>query len=340
MTFRTRLVLAATAAVAVAVLLACAGAFLASRNALVNSVDDALVAAVNQAKQQGVLDADALPGVSFQITAPVGLTRSTVVYNSGLPVSQAVTAVAHGRLSSYFTNITVRGSQLREYVSYLPEVSVDDVPLSNGAALQVATPLSGVNEQLGHLGLALTFVAIGGVVLAILLGLLVGRTVLAPLYDLTASVERVADTTDVTARLDPGGVDEMGRLRRAFNRLLAALEASRESQRQLVLDAAHELRTPLTSLRTNIEVIRRLDELAPADREVLVHDVLTQLGELTNLVGDLAELARGEQHSLEPETFRLDQLVEDAVTVATTHGRARHSPHRGHPGPGLGPRAA
>jgi hypothetical protein len=50
-TFRTRLVLAATAAVAVAVLLACAGAFLASRNALVNSVDDALVAGFNQAKQ-------------------------------------------------------------------------------------------------------------------------------------------------------------------------------------------------------------------------------------------------------------------------------------------------
>jgi two-component system sensor histidine kinase MprB len=306
--------------VAVAVLLACLGAFLASRNALVNSVDDALVAAANRASQQQGLDPQSLPGVSVQLVVPGG----TVVVDGGLPVGPGVLAVANGKATAYFTNITVSGTQLREYVSYLPNASVSGQPLFTGSALQVATPLTGVNEQLGHLGLALTLVALGGVVLAVILGWLVGRTVLAPLYDLTRSVERVADTTDVTERLDPGGVDEMGRLRRAFNRLLAALEASRESQRQLVLDAAHELRTPMTSLRTNLEVIRRLDELPPEDRDVLVDDVLTQLGELTTLVGDLAELARGEQHAQEAETYRLDQLVEDAVAVATTHGRSRH----------------
>ena len=90
-----------------------------------------------------------------------------------------------------------------------------------------------------------------------------------------------------------------------------------------MLDAGHELRTPLTSLRTNLEVVRRLDELTPADREVLVDDVLTQMGELTNLVGDLSELARGEQRQATPAPLRLDQLVEDAVAVATTHGRSR-----------------
>ena len=68
---------------------------------------------------------------------------------------------------------------------------------------------------------------------------------------------------------------------------------SRESQHQLVVDASHELRTPLTSLRTNLEIIRRIDELSEPEREVLVADVLTQLQELTNLVGDLAELAGG-----------------------------------------------
>ena len=62
-----------------------------------------------------------------------------------------------------------------------------------------------------------------------------------------------------------------------------------------MLDASHELRTPLTSLRTNLEVIRRVDELSVDDRSVLVDDVLVQLEELTDLVGDLAELARGDQ---------------------------------------------
>ena len=123
---------------------------------------------------------------------------------------------------------------------------------------------------------------------------LVGRTVLQPLDELTGSIEELARTTDVSRRLDPGGPDELGRLRRAFNRLLAALDSSRESQRQLVLDASHELRTPLTSLRTNMEVARRMQELDPDEREILIGDVLTQLDELTSLVADMAELARGD----------------------------------------------
>ena len=183
--------------------------------------------------------------------------------------------------------------------------------------------MTGVNLELRHLALALWLIVLIGVALAILLGLGVGRTVLRPLNSLTRTVEELAETTDVSRRLDPGGPDELGRLRRAFNRLLVALDTSRESQRQLVLDASHELRTPLTSLRTNMEVARRLDELAPEERQVLIGDVLTQLDELTTLVGDMAELARGEQPQLTAEPIRLDSVVLEAVEVATTHGRSR-----------------
>ena len=47
--------------------------------------------------------------------------------------------------------------------------------------------------------------------------------------------------------------------------MLAALEDSSRAQRQLVADASHELRTPLTSLRTNIEVLARENELPQAE---------------------------------------------------------------------------
>jgi two-component system sensor histidine kinase MprB len=170
---------------------------------------------------------------------------------------------------------------------------------------------------------ALWVIILVGVTVAIVLGLLVGRTVLRPLNSFTREVEKLAETTDVSQRLDPGGPDELGRLRRAFNRLLLALDTSRESQRQLVLDASHELRTPLTSLRTNMEVARRLEELAPDERQVLISDVLTQMDELTTLVGGLAELARGEQPELTTGPFLLDLLVLEAADVATTHGRSR-----------------
>ena len=161
-----------------------------------------------------------------------------------------------------------------------------------------------MDSELKKLALLLGAVAFAGVVLAVALGWLVARTALVPLNSLTDTVEDLAETTDVTRRLSPGRPDELGRLRRTFNRLLEALESSRRAQSQLVLDASHELRTPLTSLRTNLEVIRRVEELSAEDRSVLVDDVLVQLQELTDIVGDLAELARGDRGPASREPLR------------------------------------
>ena len=79
--------------------------------------------------------------------------------------------------------------------------------------------------------------------------------------------------------------------------MLGALEDSARAQRQLVSDASHELRTPLTSLRTNIEVLARDEALPPGDREQLLRDVTEQLTEMTALIAELVELARGDQHA-------------------------------------------
>jgi two-component system sensor histidine kinase MprB len=326
MTFRTRLVLAATVAAVLAVLFSSTGSYLAARHALLNSVDDSLVVTAERGLATGRLDAASFTGVAVQVVAPDGEVVATTGLSpfSQLPVDAAARQVASGQADREFTTVAVGGTELREYVLRFPgPVAVSGHFLPDGGALQLAAPLTGVNSQLGALGLALTLVAVAAVALAVVLGWLVARAAIGPLNSLTARLEVLAQTTDVSERVDPGGIDELGRLRRAFNRLLSALERSREAQRQLVLDAAHELRTPLTSLRTNLEVIRRLNELPPADRELLVDDVLTQMEELTDLVGDLAELARGEHLPRDVVPLRLDQLVEDAVAVARTHGRSR-----------------
>ncbi len=328
MTFRTRLVLAATVAVVFAVLVAAIASYFAASNALINSLDNSLSsrasASISDAAARGrPLDQNDFYGEDASVIPPTCPSGG-----DALPVTGPACAVASGRARPYFATVQIKGTPYRELVTPVPpgilvstSAGVEEFP--NGGALQLATPLSGVNSQLTNLGLALTAVAIAGILLAILLGWLVARTALVPLDELTSAVEDVAETTDVSKRLDAGGPDELGRLRRAFNRLLAALERSHEAQRQLVLDATHELRTPLTSLRTNLEVVRRIEELSASDRTVLVDDVLTQMQELTTLVGDLAELARGEQRQEQPAPLRLDQVVEDAVAVATTHGRSR-----------------
>ena len=88
------------------------------------------------------------------------------------------------------------------------------------------------------------------------------------------------------------------------------------AQRQLVADASHELRTPVTSLRTNIEVLLAGGELGEEDRRRLLADVVEQSEELSALVGDLIELARGDQPGPETEYVRLDRIVAESVARA------------------------
>jgi two-component system sensor histidine kinase MprB len=316
-TFRARLVLATTAAVVVAVLAASLASFLVARNTLLQATDNSLTTAAQRiVAGQEIGSTTATLG---QVTDAGG----AVVSGGGLPVTGQVRLVAVGLAPSYFTTVTVDGNQMRELVEHLPAgTAFESGILVDGGALQIATLLN-ASSELRTLAILLGVVAFIGVLLAVVLGWLVARTALVPLNSLTDTVEDLAETTDVSRRLSSGGPDELGRLRRTFNRLLEALESSRRAQSQLVLDASHELRTPLTSLRTNLEVIRRVDELSDEDRSVLVDDVLVQLQELTDLVGDLAELARGDQQPAPPEPLRLDLLVGDAVAVQNTHGRAQ-----------------
>ncbi|MDA8147443.1 MAG: HAMP domain-containing sensor histidine kinase [Actinomycetota bacterium] len=334
MTFRARLVLAATTAVVIAVVLASVAAYLVAYNSLIGSVDDTLYADASSAvTSHQIYDSCSkpAPGVCIQVVGANGSTGLAQPILSIIPQVRAVADASDKGTVAYATT-TVRGTTTREIAypitpGYEYQTNGPSGPeliaLPSGGALQVSAPLTGVDQQLGRLALDLWIIAAGGIAVAVMLGLGVGRTALVPLNDLTRSIEELAETTDVSEPLAPGGNDELGRLRRAFNRLLAALDSSRDAQRQLVLDASHELRTPLTSLRTNMEVARRMDELPPGDRDVLINDVLTQLDELSALVGDLAELSRGELPREARRPVRLDAIVHDAAALATTHGRVR-----------------
>jgi two-component system sensor histidine kinase MprB len=183
--------------------------------------------------------------------------------------------------------------------------------------------ITGQISQLRSLVRTLVFVAIGGLLLALGLGLLLARAALRPLEAVTNEIETVAETSDLGYRLVEGDADELGRLRRVFNRLLSTVESSQVLQRQLVVDASHELRTPLTSLRTNAQVLSRAQELSPDDLLQLTNDMVTQVDELASLVTDLGELARGERSEGAVEPLRLDECLDECIDTARTYARIK-----------------
>jgi two-component system sensor histidine kinase MprB len=103
--------------------------------------------------------------------------------------------------------------------------------------------------------------------------------------------------------------------------MLAAVAEAQERQRRLVADAGHELRTPLTSLRTNLELLLAAEapnapSLSEQDKVEIHNDVRAQLDELTQLIGDLVELAREDAAQIVWEPIDLGEIVEQALDRA------------------------
>ncbi|MFI9819764.1 ATP-binding protein [Streptomyces sp. NPDC052013] len=184
-------------------------------------------------------------------------------------------------------------------------------------AVQVAQEFSDTEDLLRALQRRTLVLMAAVVVGAGLFGWWLARRITRRLVVLTDAAEDVARTRRLGVQVPVTGHDEVGRLGRAFDRMLGRLAQSEEDQRRLVQDAGHELRTPLTSLRTNISLLRRIDELPPGTRDELVADLTQEARELTDLVNELVDLAAGQSDSEPPQRLDLADIAEDVA------GRAR-----------------
>jgi two-component system sensor histidine kinase MprB len=320
MSFRARIAIAAAAAVALAVVLASVLVFFVVRSQLRAPIDDALNARAERLAHVplevfkapsgeaylALSPGFGEPGGAVQVVKSDGTAIRSPFEDVELPVPDETLAVARGEADSFFTDTTVAGTHVR-VLTFLYE---------RPYAVQVARPLTEVDESLRQIGIFLLLIAAIGIGVAAALGLVVSRAALSPVTRLTETAERVSETGDLSERIEVGGRDELSRLAASFNTMLAALESSTKAQRQLVADASHELRTPLTSLRTNIEVLASDRALPAEERGRLLSDVVEQLGEMTTLIAELIELARAEQQTAESEDVRLDLLAVDAIERA------------------------
>jgi two-component system, OmpR family, sensor histidine kinase MprB len=223
---------------------------------------------------------------------------------------RAIAASGRGRA---WSDRTVKGTHLRV------------LTVGGGArgAVLIARPLTEVDHELSEILLILLLVGVAGIGTAALLGALVARTALAPIARFTARAETLAGSLDLAQRLEVTGRDELARLAGSFNATLDALERSVEAQRHLIADASHELRTPIASLRANIQTLQEAERLAPEDREGLRRDIIDELDELTALVSDVVELARGSRSEATREEVRLDEIVSEAVERTRRRGEVR-----------------
>src|SRR6266545_3606404 len=201
-----------------------------------------------------------------------------------------------------------------------PDSRADPVPRWRGR-LVLARDLGSVESSLSLLRKILIAGGVAVLAVAALIGWVLAAGLLRPLARMKSTAQRIGDDRDFTRRMPVDHAkDELGRLSTSFNQMLTELEQSHvdlqtalESQRRFVADASHELRTPMTAIRTNVEFLARVPGAREEDRAAALHDVLAEMRQMEELVGDLLALARLEATGTRPvrRAIRLDHLLAD-----------------------------
>jgi two-component system, OmpR family, sensor kinase len=134
----------------------------------------------------------------------------------------------------------------------------------------------------------------------------------------------------------PPADDEIGRLGRTLNEMIARLESAFARERAFVADASHELRTPLAILRTELELALRGSHTAE-ELEEAVRSAAEETERLSGLAEDLLVIARSDQGKLpiRPAPLYADDLLETVARRFKTRARAAGRPVRPEPAPGV-----
>ncbi len=171
-----------------------------------------------------------------------------------------------------------------------------------------AEPLLAIRRSLVVAGL-------GAILVAVLLGYLISRSLTAPLMALESATQRMEGGDLAVRAPETGG--EIGDLSRRFNRMAARLQksfadlaAERDALRRFVADASHELRNPLTALRQFLEILQGQAGAEPDTRSDFLAESQRQIDRLQWITGHLLDLSR-----LDGGIASLDIIRHDAADL-------------------------
>ncbi len=305
----------------------CAAVYIALRESLISNLDESvenraelLLPLVSYDSDKPTLAGIALPGdpESGESFARVFGAAGDVTFDDsttfgGVPTHDpSVQQTLRGEPSTR----TVQGSGETFRARTLP------IPNEDGSAvagvLEVGLNQDDVNSTLHILLLIMLFAYPVTLAIAALGGVLLAGRVLSPIDHLTGLAERIS-AEDLSRRLNldlPD--DELGRLARTFDAMIARLDDAFRRQRRFTADASHELRTPLTAIKGQAEVALQRDRSPEAYRQT-IGAINEEADRLIRLTGSLLSLARADAGQIALSLDNVD--VGDIVNSAAEHAR-------------------
>ena len=159
----------------------------------------------------------------------------------------------------------------------------------------------------------LVYSALAATVIALVLGVLLSRSLTSPIRELTEATHAISEG-DLSQQVPIRSKDELGELGKAFNKMSAELSRSINARKQMTADIAHELRTPLSLILGHAEAVH--DGVLPPNREnfEIIRDEATRLEHLVNDLRILS-LADAGELAIVPQTIEPERLLQEVAPL-------------------------
>jgi signal transduction histidine kinase len=159
----------------------------------------------------------------------------------------------------------------------------------------------------------LLYGALIGAGIALLLGIILSRTLTRPIRELTRATHAISQG-DLSQQVPVRSNDELGELAQAFNRMSSELARSVNARKQMTADIAHELRTPLSLILGHAEAVH--DGVLPPTPEnfEIIREEATRLEHLVNDLRILS-LADAGELSINPQVVQPEQLLGEVAAL-------------------------
>lgn len=173
-----------------------------------------------------------------------------------------------------------------------------------------------LEQQARHFAIALAMIVLLFALLAVLVSHRVARWITQPINTLT---ERLARWAPGQPQQGAGPAHEADRLMDAFNRVQAQVDARFADQREFSANLHHEIRTPLTVIRSDAELLLRLQPSAEPRVVERLKRIVMSVEEITQSLESTYSLAHAGNGVAESVNLRscvqdiVDSLQWDAV---------------------------
>ena len=250
-------------------------------------------------------------GVPTQ-NVPVSLVPGSVI----VPDAGLAQALSAPPADNPYTLVTDQAGR-RQLVVLIPLVENGNTV----AVLQLSSRIGAIERGVTATRIALA-VGIGlALALAVFLTISLIRAALRPLVEMERASQRIAQGALSLRLEEPPTHDEIGRLARSFNSMVAQLEKAFNQQKQFVADVSHELRTPLTALGGGLEMLLLgADRGDPEASRRLVRGMYAEVERMNRLTQDLLTLTRLDEGRAE---LALEN-VDPRMLLETAREQAEH----------------